>query len=90
MLARGSGLAATMSSYLMAEITSNPAISVRVRTEIVDGGGSGGLETLTVLDHRTGRRATVAATALFVLIGAEPHTGWLAGTVVRDAQPAIC
>jgi thioredoxin reductase (NADPH) len=85
-LVRGSGLAATMSNYLITEITSNPAISVRVRTEILDGGGSGGLETLTLIDHTTGRRASVPATALFVLIGAEPHTGWLAGTVARDPQ----
>ncbi|HZA71385.1 MAG TPA: FAD-dependent oxidoreductase [Propionibacteriaceae bacterium] len=86
MLVRGSGLAATMSKYLITEITSNPAISVRVRSEIVDGGGSGGLEVLTVVDHTTGRQATISATALFVLIGAEPHTGWLAGTVARDSQ----
>jgi thioredoxin reductase (NADPH) len=86
MLVRGSGLAATMSNYLITEITSNPVISVRVRTEIVDGGGSGGLETLTVIDHTTGRLDTLAATALFVLIGAEPQTGWLAATVARDAQ----
>ncbi len=86
MLVRGSGLAATMSSYLVTEITSHPAISVRVRTEILDGGGSGGLETLTVVDHTTGRSEIIPATALFVLIGAEPHTEWLAGTVARDAQ----
>ena len=86
MLVRGGGLAATMSKYLITEITSNPAISVRVRTEILDGGGSGGLETLTVVDHATGRRTTIPAAALFVLIGAEPHTEWLAGTVARDAQ----
>ena len=86
MLVRGGGLAATMSKYLITEISSNPAIAVRVRTEIVDGAGSGGLETLTVVDHTTGRTTTVPATALFVLIGAEPHTDWLAGTVARDPQ----
>ena len=86
MLVRGPSLAATMSTYLITEITGHPAISVRVRTEIVDGGGSGGLETLTVVDHTTGRPATIPATALFVLIGAEPHTDWLAGTVARDPQ----
>jgi thioredoxin reductase (NADPH) len=86
MLVRGIGLAATMSSYLITEIASNPAIAVRVRTEIVDGGGSGGLETLTVVDHTTGRTTTVPATALFVLIGAQPHTEWLNGTVARDYQ----
>ncbi len=86
MLIRGAGLAATMSKYLITEITSNPAISVRVRTEIVDGGGSGSLETLTVVDHTSGRATTIPATALFVLIGAQPHTDWLAGTVARDPQ----
>jgi len=75
-----------MSNYLITEIASNPAIAVRVRTEIVDGGGSGGLETLTVVDHTTGRTTTVPATALFVLIGAQPHTEWLYGTVARDYQ----
>ena len=86
MLIRGAGLAATMSNYLITEITSNPVISVRVRTEILDCGGHGGLETMTVVDHTTGRPETIAATALFVLIGAEPHTDWLAGTVARDPQ----
>ncbi len=86
MLVRGGGLAATMSKYLITEISNNPAIAVRVRTEIVDGAGSGGLEALTVVDHTTGRTTTVPATALFVLIGAEPHTDWLAGTVARDPQ----
>jgi thioredoxin reductase (NADPH) len=86
MLVRGAGLAATMSKYLITEITSNPAITVRARTEIVDGGGLGGLETLTMLDHTTGHATTTPTTALFVLIGAQPHTGWLAGTVARDPQ----
>jgi len=45
MLVRGTGLAATMSKYLITEIMSNPAITVRARTEIVAGGGLGGLET---------------------------------------------
>ena len=86
MLVRGPGLAATMSKYLVTEITSNPVISVRVRTEILDGGGAAGLETLTVIDHTTGHPATLPATALFVMIGAEPRTEWLAGTVARDPQ----
>jgi thioredoxin reductase (NADPH) len=86
MLVRDTGLAATMSKYLITEITSNPAITVRARTAIVDGAGSGGLETLTVIDHTTGRTTTIPATALFVLIGAQPHTSWLAGTAARDPQ----
>ena len=64
MLVRGAGLAATMSKYLITEITSNSAITVRTRTEIVDGGGLGGLETLTVVDHTTGRHDHSANGAL--------------------------
>jgi thioredoxin reductase (NADPH) len=86
MLVRGGGLGATMSNYLITEIASNPVIAVRARTEIVDGGGSGGLETLTVVDHATGGTTTIPATALFVLIGAQPHTEWLDGRVARDYQ----
>ncbi len=86
MLVRGPGLAATMSHYLVTEITNNPVIFVRVRTEILDGGGSAGLETLTVIDRVTGRQETIAAAGLFVLIGAQPHTEWLAGTLARDLQ----
>jgi thioredoxin reductase (NADPH) len=39
-----------------------------------------------VIDHTTGHAKTIPTTALFVLIGAQPHTGWLAGTVARDPQ----
>ena len=60
-----------------------------MRTEIVDGVGSSGLEALTLVDHTTGRTTTIPATALFVLIGAKPHTEWLAGTVARDPQGYI-
>jgi thioredoxin reductase (NADPH) len=86
MLVRAADLAATMSEYLITEIASHPAISVRVRTEIVGGGGSGALEALTVSDHTTGRIEVIPAAALFVLIGAEPHTLWLAGILARDPK----
>ena len=35
-------------------------------------------------DNTTGRAETLPAAALFILIGAEPHTDWLAATVQRD------
>jgi thioredoxin reductase (NADPH) len=63
---------------------SNPVIAVRVRTEIVDGGDQAVWSILIVVDHTTGDASTIPATALFVLIGAQPHTEWLNGTVARD------
>ena len=84
MVVRGAGLGATMSDYLITVISDDPTIQVLPRTEVVDGGGSGRLESLTLLDRDDGRRRDVPADALFVLIGAEPRTTWLAGSVERD------
>jgi thioredoxin reductase (NADPH) len=86
MLVRGHALGATMSEYLVKKIQATPNITVRLRTEVVDGHGSGRLERLTLRDRDRGDTKTVPAAALFVLIGAEPHTEWLQGTVACDQQ----
>ena len=39
---------------------------------------------MVLRDRDTGRTSTEPAGALFVLIGAEPHTGWLPAEVQRD------
>lgn len=84
-LARGESLAASMSEYLIQELATKPTIEVRLRTRVVDGRGDQRLEGLVVEDSGTGRREDLPAAAMFVLIGAEPHTGWLGGTLQRDA-----
>ena len=53
-------------------------------TRVVDGHGEARLEALTVEDVRTGRREQVTATAVFILIGAEPRTEWLRGVLELD------
>ncbi len=83
-LARGQSLTAGMSDYLVKKIASTPNIAVRCNVELVDGAGTGRLETLTVQDRVSGATETVPASAVFVLIGAEPHTQWLPGEVERD------
>jgi thioredoxin reductase (NADPH) len=50
---------------------------------VVGGTGTDFLETLTVRDLDTGAE-TVEEGVLFVLIGSEPRTDWLAGALVRD------
>jgi thioredoxin reductase (NADPH) len=84
MLARGGSLAATMSDYLIQKIQATPHISVRLHTEATGGQGSGRLEQLTLRDNRSGTTQTVPAAALFVLIGANPRTGWLRRTIECD------
>jgi thioredoxin reductase (NADPH) len=87
-LVRGQSLADTMSDYLIREIESAPNIAVRYKVAVTGGAGRSRLESLTLTDLQTGAAETVAAAALFVLIGAEPRTQWLPATVRRD-QPGF-
>jgi thioredoxin reductase (NADPH) len=83
-LVRSDSLAHSMSEYLMTELDATPNIAVRYGTEIVGGGGTGRLEWLD-LEHRASRVVErTPAAAVFVLIGAAPHTGWLPPSVARD------
>jgi thioredoxin reductase (NADPH) len=83
-LVRGNSLAATMSDYLIREIDASPMITVRLNTEVTGADGSERLEHLTLHDAAAGRTETVAAAALFIMIGTRPNTDWLADTVQRD------
>src|SRR5215207_1010369 len=75
-----------MSDYLVRKVQATPNISVVLHTEVVDGHGRQRLEGLTLRDRHTGATRTVPASAMFVLIGAEPRTDWLDGVVERDER----
>jgi thioredoxin reductase (NADPH) len=75
-----------MSDYLVQKIEATPNIAVILHTEVVDGHGHGRLEGLTLRDRHTGATRTVPASAMFVLIGAEPRTDWLDGVVERNER----
>ena len=89
MLVRGDSLATSMSEYLITEIEQTPNIRVRLGVEVVDGEGEGRLDAVTVRDRTTGETERIPTSALFVMIGAEPHTDWLEGGVERDEQGYI-
>jgi thioredoxin reductase (NADPH) len=57
---------------------------VRHNVVVTGGAGTGCLESLTLQDRLSGMTQTVPASAVFVLIGAEPRTHWLPDTIVRD------
>ena len=84
LLVRSRSLAASMSEYLTREIASAANVHVRYRCEVAGGGGGGRLEHLLVRDRDSGRTEPLPAAGLFVLIGAEPFTGWLPGAIARD------
>jgi thioredoxin reductase (NADPH) len=79
-------LGAFMSDYLVRKVEATANIAVVLHTEVVDGHGHGRLEGLTLRDRHTGATRTVPASAMFVLIGAEPRTDWLDGVVERDQR----
>ena len=89
LLVRGNSLEKHMSDYLVREIRTHPNVEVLLRTEAVEGHGDGQLERLTIADRGRNHRETRPASALFVIIGAQPHTEWLAGTVQRGEKGFI-
>ena len=83
-LVRSQSLAASMSDYLIRQIEAAPNVDVRYRCEVADGGGSGHLDQLLLRNRDTGQTEVVPAVCLFVLIGAQPFTGWLPEAIKRD------
>jgi thioredoxin reductase (NADPH) len=88
-LVRGPSLQASMSSYLIDQIEATPNIHVRPCTTVVEAHGTDHLEGLTLLDAATGEKEQVATQWLFIFIGAEPRTGWLDESVLRDEHGFI-
>jgi len=86
---RGESLEAGMSDYLLRQIRHLPNVEVRLHAEVVDGDGEHQLERVSVRDHSKGTVETLQVGALFVLIGVQPHTDWLKGTVERDENGFI-
>jgi thioredoxin reductase (NADPH) len=81
-LIRRDDLRATMSNYLAQRLTHHERITVHPRSEVVAVHGDGRLDAVTWHDHGTDRDVRQDAAGLFLMIGAEPHTGWLAGSGV--------
>lgn len=89
LIVRGDALGRTMSDYLVQQIRSTPNIQLKLEAEVVGGEGGDRLETLQIKDRASTTVETIPVRILFVLIGALPHTDWLAGVVQRDAKGFI-
>jgi thioredoxin reductase (NADPH) len=89
MLVRSSGLADSMSRYLIRRIEEIPTIALRTCTEIVALEGTGQLERVLWRDNRTGAITSHDIRHVFLMTGAVPNTAWLDGCVARDANGFI-
>jgi thioredoxin reductase (NADPH) len=84
MLVRGPSLERSMSKYLIDQIEATANIEVRCTTGITAVAGNGRLESVTVRDTVSGEEATLPADAMFLFIGAVPHSDCVAGLVERS------
>lgn len=84
MLVRSSGLADTMSRYLIQRIEDHDRITLLPHTEVEALEGEMHLERVTWCDNRTGEREVHEIRHLFCLAGADPCTAWLNGCVSLD------
>jgi thioredoxin reductase (NADPH) len=88
-LVRGPSISASMSQYLVDQIKDTGNIEVHTCTEVAAVHGENNVEAVTIRDSNTGHEQTWPASALFIFIGAVPHTDWVAGAVERDEHGFI-
>jgi thioredoxin reductase (NADPH) len=89
MLVRGDSLASTMSQYLIDQIQQTPNIEVWAHASVAEVHGDNHLEEISVMCSDTNRIERVPANAMFIFIGAQPQTEWLANVVERDGRGFI-
>ncbi len=89
LLVRGDSLETSMSEYLITELAGLANVLVRLGVELVDCEGEDQLEAIFIRDRASNALERIETAGLFVMIGAEPRTDWLDGTVDRDERGFI-
>ena len=83
---RGPSLESSMSQYLISRVERSPHITLDTDTEITGLDGKAALEFVTWTNRRTGVSVRKPISSVFVMIGAEPNSGWAYGTVKLDGK----
>jgi thioredoxin reductase (NADPH) len=90
MLCRGATLAkdgkAGMSRYLIDQLSSRPNVDVLYRTEVIAAHGPDSLDAIDVRNSETGETKRLASGGLFLFIGADAETRWLAPEISLDER----
>ena len=87
-LVRGSGLASTMSDYLVRRIQQSRKVTVHPYSEIKALDGDERMRSVTLAHQTTGASRDISVGNRFLMIGAEP-TGWLKGSLAHDSKGFI-
>jgi thioredoxin reductase (NADPH) len=83
-LIRSDSLTRKMSKYLVDQIYKTPNIEVIPKTEVAALSGTDRLNAITIKNRDTGKTQQMPADALFIFIGAYPHTEIVEDLVERD------
>ena len=86
MLIRSGRLADTMSRYLIRRIEESKAITLHTDTEVVGLEGDDRLDRVLWRNNKTGTLNTRDIRHVFLMMGANPNTGWLAGCLALDER----
>jgi thioredoxin reductase (NADPH) len=89
MLVRSTGLATTISRYLIRRIENTPTIILRPQTEIVAVEGGNHLNSVYWRNSQTRQTEKHEIRHIFVMTGADPNTRWLDGCLALDAKGFI-
>ena len=84
LLVRGQSLATSMSAYLSSRLEAEPGVTIEYNAEIVALHGAETLQSVTIQSVADGIARVTEASALFLMIGAAPHTEWLSGLIDLD------
>ena len=85
MMVRGKGLAESMSRYLIDRIEASPNIELMIQTEVIalEGNSERGVERVRWRNRATGAETVGDIRNVFLFVGADPATSWLAGSGVE-------
>lgn len=86
LVVRGDSLERGMSHYLIEQLHALDNVSVRLCTVVAEAHGDEHLECLRLRHLPSGTAEQVQASHLFIFIGAQPRTDWLAGVLERDER----
>ena len=89
LLIRGDNLSESMSQYLVGRLPQIDNIELLVNSEINNIKGNDFLRTVEIKNNKTQQTKTLETSAVFIFIGATPHTDWLSTGIDVDEQGFI-
>jgi thioredoxin reductase (NADPH) len=84
MLVRAPGLQVSMSKYLIDRIAALPNVTVQTRVQLCEARGNDHLEELVIRNLDSGEESTLSCAAVFLFVGAKPHSESFADLVCCD------